>query len=173
VADRHDSQDLCFLGDDDYRAFLRRRAPEALRPGPVVDRAGRVLGEHAGLPLYTIGQRKGLPVHGPAPLYVIATDAARNTLVVGPPEALDRRALLARGMRYVSERAPQAPLRVSARVRYKGVEVPATLTPGAGATARIDLDAPLRAVTPGQGVVCYQGERVVAGGIIARGVPSD
>jgi tRNA-specific 2-thiouridylase len=168
VADRHDSQDLCFLGDDDYRTFLRRRAPEALRPGPVVDRAGRVLGEHAGLPLYTIGQRKGLPVNGPEPLYVVAVDAARNTLVVGPAAALERRALLARGMHYVSGHAPHAPLRVTARVRYKGAEVPATLAPGAGSAARLDLDAPLRAITPGQGVVCYQGERVVAGGIIAR-----
>jgi tRNA-specific 2-thiouridylase len=166
VAAQRDSQDLCFLGDGDYRAFLQRHAPEALRPGPVVDLAGRPLGEHAGLPLYTIGQRKGLPVQAREPLYVIAIEPERNTLVVGPRAALERRALIAEGMHYVAGRAPAGPVEVTARVRYKGAELAARLTPLEAGHARIDFAAGLQAITPGQGVVCYDGERVLGGGII-------
>lgn len=167
VAGQADSQDLCFVGDGDYRRFLRERAPDALRPGPVVDRAGRMLGTHAGLPLYTIGQRKGLPVHGPEPLYVLDLDTAHNALVVGTRADLGRSSLLARSMHYVSGVTPAGPLRVTARIRYKAAEVGATLSPLGDAEARFDFDVPLRDITPGQGVVAYAGDEVIGGGLIA------
>jgi len=167
VAGRPDSQDLCFVGNGDYRRFLREHAPDALRPGPVVDRTGRVLGTHAGLPLYTVGQRKGLPLHGPEPLYVLDLDTAHNTLVLGTRDELGRSALLARGMHYVSGVTPAGPIRVTARIRYKASEVDATLTPLGPAEARFDFDVPLRDITPGQGVVAYAGDEVIGGGLIA------
>jgi tRNA-specific 2-thiouridylase len=165
---RPDSQDLCFLGNGDYREFLARHVPGAAQPGPIFDTAGRRLGEHRGLPYYTIGQRQGLGIAAPRPLYVLALDPARNALVVGFAEELGRRELAAAEVTYVSGRPPDGPLRVTAKIRYKARETPAVLTPLPGERAHVRFDEPLRDITPGQGVVFYQGDVVVGGGIIAR-----
>ncbi len=166
VFNRADSQDLCFVGNGDYRQFLSRHAPEAIQPGPILDTAGRVLGEHRGLPYYTVGQRKGLGIAARQPLYVLALEPSRNAIIVGTAEELGRRELTAVDVTYVSGRPPPSPLRVAAKIRYKAREVPATLTPLPGDRAHVRFDEPLRDVTPGQSVVFYQGEVVLGGGII-------
>ena len=155
VASKPESQDICFVPDGDYAAFVSRRRPGAARPGPIVDPGGRVLGEHRGLIHYTVGQRKGLGVSGPEPLYVIELDVARNRLVVGEQRRLGFVALTAARVNYVAGHAPDGPAPVLAVLRYRGQEVPATLDPLDGDRARVTFAEPTRAVAPGQAVVFY------------------
>jgi tRNA-specific 2-thiouridylase len=166
VADKEESMELCFVADDDYRRFLREHAPQAVRPGPILDTAGREIGRHQGLPLYTVGQRKGLGIAAPEALYVISLDTARNALIAGPARELGRQALVAKQIRYVSGGPPPGPLRVQAKIRYKAALADATWTPLENQRARVEFDAPLRDITPGQAVVAYQGDIVLGGGII-------
>lgn len=166
VAQRADSQDLCFLGKGDYRAFLARNAPGTVQPGPIVDSAGEVLGQHLGLANYTIGQRKGLGFSSSAPLYVINKDVRSNTLVVGPLEALGQRTLQASSVNWLSGAAPDGPFRAQVKIRYKAVEVWGTVTPQEGARARVEFEQPLRDITPGQRVVFYQDDVCLGGGMI-------
>jgi len=166
VADRAESQDLCFTANGDYRKFLQREVPEAVRPGPIVDRSGQALGQHKGLPFYTIGQRRGLGIAAPEALYVLEMDAARNALVVGTAAELGRTKLTASQVSYVSGETPSRPQRVKARIRYKAREAPAWLTGLPGDRAALHFDHPLRDITPGQGVVFYQGQDLIGGGII-------
>jgi len=166
VAEKPESQDLCFLGNGDYREFLLRHAPASIRPGDICDAAGNVLGQHRGLPFYTIGQRKGLGLATAEPLYVIAKDTADNSLVVGSLAELGRRACAARGMHYVSGVTPAEPFRAEAKIRYTARETPATVYPS-GDTARVEFDEPQPDVTPGQGLVLFDGEVVLGLGIIA------
>ena len=166
VADKAESQDLCFLGSGDYREFLARHAPDAIRPGLIRDASGRVLGRHAGLPFYTIGQRKGLGLAASQPLYVIAKDLADNALIVGAADDLGRRECAARGMHYVSGETPGAPFRAEAKIRSTAPATPVTAYP-AGDTTRVEFDEPQRDITPGQGLVLFDGELVLGSGIIA------
>lgn len=166
VADRAESQDLCFLARGDYRQFLQREVPEAVRPGPIVDRSGQVLGQHKGLPFYTVGQRRGLDIAAPEALYVLEMDTARNALVVGTATELGRSELTAGQVSYVCGQVPLEPMRVTAKIRYKAREAPALLTPLPGDRAALRFDYLLRDITPGQGVVFYQGQELVGGGII-------
>jgi tRNA-specific 2-thiouridylase len=168
VFNRADSQDLCFLGNGDYRAFMSRHGTDAARPGPILDSAGRTLGEHRGLAYYTIGQRRGLGVAAPQPLYVLALDPARNAIVVGNAQELGGGELTAAEVTYVSGCPPPGPLRITAKIRYKAHEVPATLTPLPDGRAHVRFDELLRDITPGQGVVFYQGDLILGGGIIQR-----
>jgi tRNA-specific 2-thiouridylase len=172
VAEREESQDLCFVHDNDYRRFLRQCAPDAIRPGPIFDSAGSPLGEHKGLPLYTIGQRSGLGISAPEALYVLEIDPARNALVVGPASELGRRELIAEKVSYVSGHAPPAPLQVTAKIRRQARLASATLTPLDEDQAQLVFIHPLRDITPGQGVVFYQGDMVLGGGIIASALAS-
>lgn len=167
TASRADSQDLCFLAGDDYRNFIRRNAPEIASPGPITTRDGKLLGEHIGLPYYTIGQRKGLGVASPLPLYVLAKDAATNTLVVGPAEELGQSELLAINVNWTNGKKPSAPFRAGVKIRYTAREAQGEVTPTAdGTKARVRFDAPQRDITPGQAAVFYDGEAVVGGGVI-------
>lgn len=168
VFNRPDSQDLCFLGNGDYRAFLQRRAPQVIQPGPIVNTQGQVLGEHQGLAFYTIGQRKGLGIATPEPLYVLQLDTAGNRLIVGPVEELGQSELLAGQVTYISGHPPTVPFAVTAKIRYKAREMTATLTPLEGGRAHLSFDLPLRDITPGQSVVFYAGEEVLGGGVIAK-----
>ena len=165
VAAKHDSQDLCFLKDGDYRGFLRRQGVEP-RPGAIVDGDGRVLGQHAGLADYTIGQRKGLGIASPEPLYVVGKDAAHNALVVGPHTALGRDVVGARGVHWIAG-PPPTPVRVQVKVRYKAEPLAAAVSPGPDGTATVRLDAPAYGVTPGQAIVFYDGAVCLGGGLIA------
>ncbi len=167
TAGRRESQEICFIPDGDYRRFLAPRLPETVRPGPIRDQAGRVLGEHRGLAYYTVGQRQGLGLAGQArPLFVVALDVAENALLVGPEEALLRKELEAEAVDFVSGEWPAGPLRVEAQVRYRAAAAPAVVRPLAAGRVRVVLDSPQRAIAPGQAVVFYQGEEVVGGGII-------
>ncbi len=168
TAGRPESQEICFIPDDDYRRFLAERL-EAARPGPILDQDGRLLGQHRGLPYYTVGQRKGLGLDGrPRPLYVVAIRPEENALVVGPAEALLRTSLEAEEVHLVSGRWPEGPLEVEAQVRYRAAAAPARLLPLAEGQVRLEFTAPQRAIAPGQAVVFYQGEEVLGGGTIVR-----
>lgn len=169
IASKHDSMDLCFIFDDDYRRFLRDWAAEAMRPGPIVDRRGRVYGEHNGLPGYTIGQRKGLGIAGaPEPYFVIELDYRHNTLVVGPAAELGRDRLLAERVNWTLDAPPPAGARVQCKIRYKAQAVDCTLFPLAGDRVAVHFAAPLRDISPGQGAVFYDDDLCLGGGIIAR-----
>jgi tRNA-uridine 2-sulfurtransferase len=168
AAERPDSQDLCFLAGDDYRGFLQRNAPEALQPGPVIDRLGKVLGQHEGLARYTIGQRKGLGVPSEVPLYVLEKRQADRTLVVGPVEELGASALVAVKAHWISGQPPEDGQVLSAKIRYKAKEAQATFECGKDDGFALHFEYPLRDITPGQVVVLYQGELCLGCGIIQR-----
>jgi tRNA-specific 2-thiouridylase len=172
TAERAESQDLCFLTQGDYRGFLVRNAPDVAVPGDIVNVQGEVLGRHEGLPFYTIGQRKGINIGtkttNSEPLYVLRLDAAHNAVVVGSLHELGKKAANVRAMHYVSDIAPDAPLRCTAKIRYKAKEAAGLLTPRPDGSATFEFDEPQRDVTPGQGLVCYLGDEVIGGGVIAK-----
>jgi len=164
AAELPESQDLCFADGDDVSFLFDERD---LVPGPILDRAGRELGQHRGLPRYTIGQRRGIGVASRNPLYVIALDPARNALVVGGEGDLARDELIAREAVYSCVR-PAAGAAVRAKIRYRTPACTATYCAESGTSFRLSFLEPQRAITPGQLAVLYDGERLLGGGIIAR-----
>lgn len=167
VAQKSESMDLCFLGDGDYRRFLGEYAPQAIRPGPIVNSAGDTLGKHEGLPFYTIGQRKGLGISAGEPLFVLRKDVEQNALVVGSRQELGQTSLLVRGVNWVAGAPPAGPLRGGVKVRYRAPAAAATVTPLPDGGARVTFDAFVYGATPGQAAVFYDGDEVVGGGLIA------
>lgn len=167
-AQRADSQDICFIPKGDYTAFLRRHGGVELIPGDFVDRDGRVLGRHRGLPCYTTGQRKGLGVSAEAPLYVLEKNAAGNTVTLGPDSALYTRDLTAEEMNWISIPSLNGPMAVTAKTRHSQREAAALAEPLPEGRIRVVFQEPQRAVTPGQAVVLYDGRSVVGGGIILK-----
>jgi tRNA-uridine 2-sulfurtransferase len=167
VASRRDSQDLCFLADGDYRRFLRDWAPQgAIEPGPIVDSGGRVLGQHGGLPFYTVGQRKGLAISAPEPLFVLRLEPASNTLVVGPAAELGRDHLAAHSVNWIAGRPPDGPVEAQVKIRYKARPAPAVVNPLPDSRIDVRFAQPLRDITRGQAAVIYQGEVCMGGGLI-------
>ena len=167
VADKPDSQDICFISAGNYKEFVELRL-ESKTPGDVVDGQGRVLGRHDGIHKFTIGQRRGIPLNGGSnrPLFVTRIDASTGTVTVGPAEELAQKELTASGVNWISGVQPAAPVRVTASIRYRGREQGALVTPISDNRALITFDAPQRAVTPGQSVVFYRGVEVLGGGVI-------
>ena len=163
TSSRHDSQDVCFIPDNDYRSFIAEHI--SLKPGDIVDITGKVLGKHGGLARYTVGQRQGLKPASNEQLYVLKLDAANNRLVVGSKDQALHNALIACNLSWVSGKAPAEPVKIMAKVRYKAPEVAAELYPRDGLTEVRFLE-PQWAVAPGQSVVFYQGEAVLGGGVI-------
>ena len=163
VAEKDDSHEICFVPDGDQAAFVERHA--APSAGAITDVAGRVIGRHGGVHRFTVGQRKGLGLSSPIPLYVVGIDAGTATVTVGPREALQRTHLTASGVNWVSGAAPDSGTRVTAQIRYRHREAAATLRP---MDDRVDVtfDEPQTAVAPGQAVVFYDGDIVVGGGWI-------
>lgn len=172
TASKQDSQDLCFLGDGDYRRFLNVYAPDAMTPGPIVLTNGDVIGEHSGLPNYTIGQRKGLGITSSTPLYVIAMNPYRNALVVGPKEALGQDSLTAKRASWTNQ-APDVPFDAEIKIRYKAKPVAGKVTPLPEDRFHVKFETPLRDIAPGQGAVIYRGEQCLGGGIIERNEPGE
>ncbi len=169
-ADKPDSADICFIPSGDYRAFVHERVPVAA--GEIVDGAGRNVGRHEGIASYTVGQRKRLPARGGGePLFVVEVDAETNRVVVGPREDLMAPGLIAAGLTFVCGKPPRGRIDVEARIRYRSEAVPAVLEPGDDGRAVVRFARPQRAVTPGQAVVFYAGERVLGGGTIASRLP--
>jgi tRNA-uridine 2-sulfurtransferase len=166
TASRKDSQDLCFLAGEDYRSFLQRNASAMLLPGQIVTQDGRSLGEHSGLANYTIGQRKGLGIASPVPLYVLGKNAVSNTLVVGTQEELGSRELTARDVNWVSGEALREPFRAEVKIRYTAREAWAWVTPLEDGQVKVQFDTPQRDITAGQAAVFYQGDMTLGGGII-------
>lgn len=165
-AKKRESQDICFVPDGDYAAFIERYTGEPNRPGNFVDGEGRVLGRHRGFVRYTIGQRRGLGLSLREPLYVCAKRAADNTVILGRGEELFSKSLTASGINLIACERISSPLRLRAKVRYKQREQWATVEQTAEDRLRVDFDEPQRAVTPGQAVVFYDGSCVVGGGTI-------
>lgn len=178
VAAKSDSQEICFVPNGDYAAFIDAYFKEqGLDPqtsrGEIVSRDGQVLGEHSGVHHYTVGQRKGLGIAAPEPLYVIATEPLTQRVIVGRNDDLLRAEFIARQLNWISVATPAEPLRAEVRIRNKHVPAPATVYPldGGGSpdqppSIRVVFDQPQRAVTPGQGAVLYAGELVLGGGWI-------
>lgn len=167
VAERPDSQDLCFLGGEDYRDFLRRNVPGIQQPGPILKSDGDEIGEHQGLAFYTIGQRKGLGLSSPRPLYVLAKDTSRNALIVGGVEELGQDELIAGPVHWVSGQAPDKDeVRAQVKIRYTAPLVWGTVTLLPNERIHVRFDQPLRDITPGQAAVLYDGEMCLGGGII-------
>ena len=170
LADKADSQEVCFIPGGDYRRFLRAESEPAA--GEIVDAEGRVVGAHEGVERFTVGQRRGIGVAARdvglpegEKVFVTRIDAATRRVTVGGADALLVRDVRVGDVRYVSGRGPESPVRVEAQIRYNGGAAPAELVP-AGAGAVLRFDAPQRAVTPGQAAVFYEGDRVLGGGAI-------
>jgi len=171
VAEKAESQEICFVPGSDYRAFLKQRAPEAARPGPIRDRSGRVLGEHGGIASYTVGQRRGLGLGGGPSRFVVALDARANAVVVGEAEDLLVDTVEVAGVSFIPFERLEGPRRALAATRYRQPPRPATLFPGEAGMVTVGFDEPLRAVSPGQVAAFYDAEEpdlVVGGGLIRR-----
>jgi tRNA-specific 2-thiouridylase len=176
VADKPDSQEICFVPDDDYASFVARQAPSVERGGAIVDEGGRALATHGGIHRFTVGQRKGLGVSAPAPMYVLRIDAESRAVTVGPRVSLERTTLTASGVNWIAVEAPRDWIRVAAQIRHRHRPAAARVRalPGAGAggspapaaRAELEFDTPQTAISPGQAVVFYDGDLVAGGGWI-------
>jgi tRNA-specific 2-thiouridylase len=164
VAEKKDSQEICFVASGEHPEFVGARAE--MPAGAIRDGEGRVLGRHDGVHRFTIGQRKGLGLATGIPLYVVGIDADEASVTVGPREALERDTLTASRVNWMSGETPASPIRASARIRYRHTEAPATIVPLADGRASVTFDSPQSAVTPGQAVVFYDGDFVLGGGWI-------
>jgi len=165
VADKADSQDLCFAPAADAGAFVEARAPHLSRPGEVVDASGRVLGTHRGTFRFTVGQRRGLGLSTGGRAYVTEVDASAGRVVVGPAELLERRALVADGVSWVTG-PPAGAFEAGVKVRYRGPDAPAAVLPDGDDRAEVTFRTPQRAIAPGQSAVFYVGDELVGGGAI-------
>ena len=174
-ARKRDSQDICFVPDGDYAAFIRRweekkEDPKEFPPGEFVGTEGQVYGQHKGIIHYTVGQRKGLGLSFPQPMYVCKIDTKKNQVVLGKQEELFSREVTARDINLISQESIDTPMRVKARVRYRQMEQPATAIQTGPDELQVIFDEPQRAITPGQSLVLYDGETVVGGGKIVLGL---
>jgi tRNA-specific 2-thiouridylase len=165
VADKHDSHEICFVASGEHPEFVERRAG-AVPAGVIRDRSGRVLGRHEGVHRFTIGQRKGLGLSSPIPLYVVDIDAEEAAITVGPRDALERDTFTASRVNWIAGTVPAGPVRAGVRIRYRHRDAAATIAPIDGDRVTVRFDEPQSAVTPGQAAVFYQGDVVLGGGWI-------
>jgi tRNA-specific 2-thiouridylase len=166
VADKAESQEICFVPDGDYAAFVEHRAPADLRPGPLLDANGREVGRHPGVHRFTVGQRRGIGLTSRRPLYVLEVRPAEGAVVVGDADGLLGDRLVARDVNWLSVPEPGGEIRARVRIRYRHAEAPATLRPLGGGRVEVRFDAAQRAITPGQAAVFYDGEVCLGGGWI-------
>lgn len=172
VADKQESQEICFVPDGDYSGFIDRylehdgRGGDIPASGEIVNTSGSRLGTHTGIHRYTIGQRRGLGIAHEKPLYVVQIERAKNQIIVGEAEELETPGFTAAGVNWVAFDEPSEPVKAEIKVRYRHDPAPATVTALPGKRAAIVFDEPQRAITPGQATVFYNGEEVVGGGWI-------
>jgi tRNA-specific 2-thiouridylase len=166
VAERNESQDLCFLGNGSYREFLFRNAPYLHKPGLIIKDDGTHLGVHQGQAFYTIGQRRGLGISAPLPLYVLEKDILANVVIVGQKEELGKIELIAESVNWISGEHPKTPFHAQIKIRYKSSAVRGFVTPHDVTRFHIEFEKPLRDITPGQAAVLYDDDRCLGGGII-------
>jgi len=166
TAEKKESQDICFVTKDGYPDFIRQYTGKDYPAGTFVDTFGNVLGKNKGIIHYTVGQRKGLGLSAPDPLYVCSVNAETNTVVVGTEDKLYAKALVVRDANLISVENIDAPLKVGVKIRYKSPEQPATVCQLDATTLRVEFDEPQKAIAKGQAAVCYQGDSVLGGGTI-------
>lgn len=167
VADKPDSQEICFVADDNYKNFLEERIPqEKIKPGNFINTKGQVVGRHKGIPYYTVGQRKGLGLALGYPAYVLAIDPKMNTIVLGEDKDAYQRTLRAIDNNFIPFDALKGALEVEAKIRYGAAPAPAVIMPEEGGKVLVKFIEPQRAITPGQAVVYYQDDLVIGGGTI-------
>ena len=168
VATKPESQEICFIPDDNYGKFLQEYVPEAARPGPILDKRGNILGRHRGILFYTIGQRKGLGISAKEPLYVVAIHREKNAIIVGSEGDVYADELVVSGANWVAIEQLAEPMEVKAKIRYRHREAEATITPMEKGNVYVKFREPQRAITPGQAVVFYKGDVLVGGGTILK-----
>ncbi len=168
VADKAESQEICFIPDGNYSSFLKEYMPDVAKPGPVLDREGNTLGEHRGILFYTIGQRKGLGISAGEPLYVVAIDRGRNAIIVGLKEDVYRDELIAADINWISMESPKQPLELKAKIRYRHREADAVITSISQREVHVKFSRPQMAITPGQAIVFYHKDTVLGGGTIEQ-----
>jgi len=167
VADKPESQEICFVTDNNYRGFLQKRVPSGeIKPGPFLTTSGKRVGTHKGLPYYTVGQRRGLGLALGYPVYVVALDPGRNAVIVGTEDEVYAPGLTAKDNNFISIEKLTEPMQVEAKIRYSSPPVPAVIENLPDGRVRVRFEKPQRAITPGQSVVYYRGPEVVGGGII-------
>lgn len=166
TAKKPDSQEICFITDDDYAKFLSKNGRVESKPGKIVDNQGNVLGTHKGLIHYTIGQRKGLGIAHETPLYVVKLDAQNNLLVVGDEKDIFSKELYANNLNFTVDIKRDLPIKVNAKIRYGAKEAEATLFPEVNGKVKVEFETPQRAITKGQSVVFYIDDVLIGGGKI-------
>jgi tRNA-specific 2-thiouridylase len=162
-----ESQELCFISHPSYKDFLRSRAESAGKPGPIMNTKGDILGHHQGLHAYTVGQRKGIGIPGPAPYYVIRLDRRRNRLIIGSKSDLVAKDCMVTDVNWIGTEPPDRPISAHTRIRYRHQEAESILSPVDPHTVTVRFFHAQHAITPGQAAVFYQGERVLGSGWIA------
>jgi tRNA-specific 2-thiouridylase len=168
VADRLDSQDLCFLAGENYRQFLSRNRPELVKSGPIYTTAGEKLGSHHGLAFYTIGQRRGLGINSRVPLYVIEKEMHRNAVIVGTREQLTKSSFITGPAHWISGEYPSESDKLYVQIRYNSRETRARTTPREGGGLNVILEEPLAGITPGQAAVFYREDICLGGATITN-----
>ncbi len=166
VVNSPESQEICFIPDNNYGEFVKKHVPEEIKPGPIVNKEGKVIGEHRGIIFYTIGQRKGMRIADKNPLYVIAIDKKNNTIRAGKEQELYTNELIAYNMNFINVEKLETLIKAKAKIRYLHQPSQATVIPLNEGKVRVKFDSPQRAVTPGQAVVFYNGDEVIGGGTI-------
>jgi tRNA-specific 2-thiouridylase len=166
VASKPDSQEICFVEDNDYAKFISEYADSEIYPGDIVDTKENVLGKHNGVFNYTVGQRKGLGIPSNMPLYVVEIDIEKNQVVVGSDEETFSNKFIARDLNWIGINKLEKEMRVEAKIRYGAKEAPAIIKPIENEKVEVFFDTPQRAITPGQSAVFYDGDYVVGGGVI-------
>ncbi len=168
VTERPESQEICFVTDNDHARFLREHFSGEIKPGPILNKQGKLMGQHQGIMFYTVGQRKGLGITAAEPLYVTAIEPERNTVIVGIKEETYSSDLVADNLNWIAITMPEKPIKVKARIRYHHPEANAIITPLDEKRVHVKFNKPQMAITPGQAVVFYHGDTVIGGGKIVR-----
>ncbi|MCF8009797.1 MAG: tRNA 2-thiouridine(34) synthase MnmA [Clostridiales bacterium] len=168
TSQKPESQEICFIANNDYHSFIRKHTVDNIKPGPFLDLEGNILGQHKGIPFYTIGQRRGLGLSMGQRVYVVDIDIARNAVIIGPCEALDCSELTAQDNNFILFDKLEKKMEVFAQIRYNAPPVPAVLSPGNNDSIRVRFSIPQKAVAPGQSVVYYSGDVLLGGGTIIK-----